>query len=191
MCVHRDTVLFLHARGNLNGFSLSSQSVNTLHVCSENVEPVFNYRINFIIYIYLIFGFFLGVLLLLIILNYMLSYYMHMLLRCNVDSSGLVLLFRSGRLDIQPVADGQGHCFHLSCCWSYELTLVCCFVVPLDDWKKRANIAYPRISDKTLPHPSFEDFWLFLMKIHEHSLYINVEYSDECGDTLLCPQTPK
>ena len=39
MCVHRDTVWFLHARGNLNGFSLSSQSVNTLHFCSENVEP--------------------------------------------------------------------------------------------------------------------------------------------------------
>ena len=54
VCVHRDTVWFLHARGNLNGFSLSSQSVNTLHFCSENVEPVFNYRINYIIiYIYI------------------------------------------------------------------------------------------------------------------------------------------
>jgi hypothetical protein len=52
VCVHRDTVWFLHARGNLNGFSLSSQSVNTLHFCSENEEPVFNYRINFIIYIF-------------------------------------------------------------------------------------------------------------------------------------------
>jgi hypothetical protein len=165
VCVHRDTVLFLHARGNLNGFSLSSQSVNTLHFCSENVEPVFNYRINFIIYIYLIFGFFLGVLLLLIILNYMLSYYMHMLLRCNVDSSGLVLLFRSGRLDIQPVADGQGHCFHLSCCWSYELTLVCCF---LFHWmtEKKGEHSIPKNFRRNI---TSSKLWLFLVNFNENS----------------------